>query len=118
MYAIITLKSFSQNKALNFICYKKEEMALIEEYYDEILNIQYIYINSYLAYKNWKTNYIKLNIPKNGKMLLTVAASKYILYNINNEKYNSEKEYKKLIKELKRVNKELKIIIEKTKFFS
>ena len=37
-----------------FICYKKEEMELIESYYDPILNIYYWYFNCYLAYLNWK----------------------------------------------------------------
>jgi len=34
-----------------FICYKQKKMQLLEEYYDEILDVHCWYINCYLAYK-------------------------------------------------------------------
>ena len=49
-------KSKEENVEVYFICYKKEEMDLVESYYDEVLDIHYWYFNAYLAYKYWKNN--------------------------------------------------------------
>ena len=36
-------KSSSENVEVYFICYKKEEMELVDTYYDPVLNIHYWY---------------------------------------------------------------------------
>ena len=102
-----------ENIEIFFICYKKEEMGLIETYYDEVLNINCWYFNCFLAYKYWKKRFKLLNYNKIYKMLLIVAASKYILYMIENKEYKSEKEYKNYIKELNRIQPKLKLIVKK-----
>ena len=104
-------KEVAENVEVYFICYKKEEMELIETYYDEVLDIHCWYFNCYLAYKYWKNRIIKFKFNKIYRMLLTVAASKYIFYIIENKKYKNEKEYKKYLKELKKLQPKLKSII-------
>ena len=45
-------KEKTENVEVYFICYKKEEMELVETYYDEILNVHNWYFNAYLAYNH------------------------------------------------------------------
>jgi len=92
-----------------FICYKQKKMQLLEEYYDEILDVHCWYINCYLAYKYWKYKYINFN--KIEGILITIATSKYLIYIIENKKYKNEKEYNMYLKELKKIKTKLKSII-------
>ncbi len=104
-------KNKTENVEVYFICYKKEKMELVETYYDEILDTHNWYINAYLAYKYWKKNFKNLEIGELSKNLLIVASSKYILYLIENKKYKSEYEHKKLLNELKKIDHYLNLII-------
>lgn len=104
-------KEECENVEIYFICYKKEKMNIVETYYDEILNKHCWYFNAYLAYKYWRRNFKKIEIDEMGKKFLTVAASKYILYKLENKEYASEKEHKKLLKELQKINPKLEEII-------
>lgn len=104
-------KEKTENVEVYFICYKKEKMNLVESYYDEILNIHCWYFNAYLAYKYWKKGFRKLEIGYLGKLLLTVAASKYLLYKIDNKDYKNEKDLNKILKELKIIEPILQEII-------
>lgn len=104
-------KSKEENVEVYFICYKKEEMELVESYYDEVLEIHYWYFNAYLAYKLWLKKFRGFSIGKMSKQLLIVAASRYLLYKIENEEYESEKEKNKYLKDLAKVQKELDRII-------
>ncbi len=103
-------KSNTENVEVYFICYKQEEMNLVESYYDELLDIHYWYFNAYLAYKSWKIKFKDLEIGEIGKMFLTVAASRYLIYQIEEEKFSNDKEYKKIMKDLKKINIELEKI--------
>lgn len=103
-------KDKTENVEVYFICYKKEGMNLVESYYDEVLNIHNWYFNSYLAYQHWKKGFRTLHIKGVSKMLLVVAASRYLIYAIENQEYKNEKEYQKLIKDLAKIQKELKKI--------
>ena len=102
-------KSKEENVEIYFICYKKEEMELVESYYDEVLDIHYWYFNAYLAYKYWLKKFRGLNVGKLSKQLLVVAASRYLLYQIENEENKSQK--KKYMKDLAKIQKQLDIII-------
>lgn len=105
-------KSKEENVEIYFICYKKEEMNLVESYYDEVLDVHYWYFNAYLAYKYWLSKFKGLRkIDKISQQLLVVAASRYIIYQIENEEYKNEKEHQKLLKDLEKIQKKLKIII-------
>ena len=101
----------TENVEVYFICYKKEEMSLVETYYDEILDIHYWYFNAQLAYLHWKNNFKNMPLGELTKMLLTVAASRYVLYVIENKIYKSKKEYKKLIKDLSKIDPIIKNFI-------
>jgi len=109
-------KEKTENVEVYFICYKKEEMELVETYYDEILNVHNWYFNAYLAYKHWKNNFKDLEIGEISKMLIIVAASRYILYCIDEKEYKNKKEYNRLIKELDLIQPYLKEIIDSEKF--
>ena len=104
-------KSKSENVDVYFICYKKEEMELVESYYDEVLDIHYWYFNAYLAYKAWLKKFKGMELGELSKQLLVVAASRYLIYKIENEEYKSEKEKKKILRDLEKIEKELDIII-------
>ena len=52
------------------------------------------------------------------KQLLIVAASRYLIYKIENEEVKTEKEQQKLIKDLNKINKELEIIINDEKILT
>lgn len=108
-------KEKSENIEVYFICYKKEEMNLIESYYDEVIDIHYWYFNAYLAYKHWKINFKKIKLGELGKMLLIVAASRYIIYVLENKEYKNKKEYKELIKDLQKIKPKLEKIINENK---
>lgn len=103
----------SENVEVYFICYKKEEMDLVESYYDEVLDIHYWYFNAYLAYQYWKMGFRGITLGEMEKNLLIVATSKYILYKLENSEYQDEKERKKLLRELAKIEPKLKKIIQK-----
>ncbi len=103
-------KSETENIEVYFICYKKEEMELVETYYDDILDIHCWYFNAYLAYKYWKKKFKGLKIQETSKKLLIVAASKYLIYRIENEEYETEQERKRLLKDLEKIQPELQKI--------
>ena len=105
-------KSKEENVEVYFICYKKEEMDLVESYYDEVLDIHYWYFNAYLAYQSWLKKFKDLKkIGELSKQLLIVAASRYLIYKIENDEFENEKEKKKVLKDLEKINKQLEIII-------
>ena len=100
-----------ENVEVYFICYKKEDMDLVESYYDEVLDIHYWYFNAYLAYKLWKKKFKGLEVQELSKQLLVVAASRYLIYVIENEEFKTPKEYNKIVRDLDKIQKELTIII-------
>lgn len=104
-------KEKTENVEVYFICYKKDEMDLVETYYDEVLNVHYWYFNAYLAYELWKQKFKEMELGELSKTLLIVAASRYIIYKIENEDYNDNKEYKRLIRDMKKVQPQLDKII-------
>ena len=104
-------RSKEENVEVYFICYKKEEMELVESYYDEILDTHYWYFNAYLAYKYWLKKFKDLETGELSKQLLTVAASRYLLYCLENEKYKRQKKKKKMVKDLEKIDQELELII-------
>ena len=104
-------KSKEENVEVYFICYKKEEMDLVESYYDEVLDIHYWYFNAYLAYKLWKKKFKGLEAGELSKQLLVVAASRYLIYLIENKEFKNAKEYNKIVRDLEKIQKELEIII-------
>ena len=101
------------NVEVYFICYKKKEMGLVESYYDEILNIHYWYFNAYLAYKCWKKKFRGLKMGRIGKMLLTVAASRYLLYMLENGEELNNKERSLIVNDLKKIEPILQKIVNK-----
>lgn len=109
-------KSETENIEIYFICYKKKEMELIETYYDPVLDIHSWYFNAYLAYKHWQKGFKKLKMGDIAKKLLTIAASKYIIYSLEKENYHTRKEYEQLLKDSKIIEPELKEIIDETNF--
>ena len=102
----------SENVEVYFICYKKEEMGLVDTYYDEVLDVHYWYFNAYLAYKYWKKNFRNLEAKEDVKALLTIASSRYIMYALDVKDYKTEKEHKRLVKDLKKIEVSLKEIID------
>jgi len=103
-------KEKTENIEIYFICYKKEETNLIETYYDEILDINYWYFNAYLAYNYWKNKFKGLKVKKLVKTILIEAASKYILYELEN---NPNCDYETLHHDLNKINNYLKNILKK-----
>jgi len=108
-------KEKTENVEVYFICYKKEEVDLVETYYDEVLDIHYWYFNAYLAYLAWKEKFKKLEIGELSKILLTVAASRYLIYQVENKKYESKKEYKQILREIDKIEPQIKQIMEENK---
>ncbi len=106
-------KSKEENVEVYFICYKKEEMELVESYYDEVLDIHYWYFNAYLAYKYWLRNFKDLEAGELTKELLVVAASRYLIYKMENDEFENKKEKKAIMKDLRKIEKELAYIINK-----
>ncbi len=104
-------KSSTENVEVYFICYKKEEMELVDTYYDEVLDVHYWYFNAYLAYKYWKNKFKGLELGDIAKMLLIVAASRYIIYALDEKEYKNDKEYKRLLKDLHKIEPILEKII-------
>lgn len=104
-------KNKVENVEVYFICYKKEEMDLVETYYDEVLDIHCWYFNAYLAYKYWKRKYKNLEIGEMSKNMLTVAASRYLIYCIENKVYKNEKEHQRILKDMKKIELSLQKII-------
>ena len=104
-------KSKEENVEIYFICYKKEEMELVESYYDEVLDIHYWYFNAYLAYKHWLKNFKDLRVGELTKELLIVAASRYLIYKMENNEFKNNREKKKITQDLKKIQKELDYII-------
>ena len=105
-------KSKEENVEIYFICYKKEEMDLVESYYDEILDIHYWYFNAYKAYKLWQKKFKGLKAQELTKQLFIVAASRYLLYVLEEKKYKNLKEKQKILEDLAKINEELQIIID------
>ncbi len=101
----------SENVEVYFICYKKEEMELVDTYYDPVLNVHSWYFNAYLAYKHWKNNFKGLQLGEIAKMLLIVAASRYIIYLLEGKDYKNEKEHKRLLKELHKIEPKLQKVV-------
>ena len=105
-------KSKEENVEIYFICYKKEEMELVESYYDEVLDSHCWYFNAYLAYQSWQKKFKDLKkVGELSKQLLIVAASRYLIYKIENDEFEDEKEKKKVMKDLEKINQQLEIII-------
>ena len=110
-------KNVTENIEVYFICQRREDMNLIETYYDEELDIHYWYFNSYLAYKSWKNKFKDLKPSKMLKNILTIAASRYLLYRIETSDYKTKKEETKLQKELEKISPDLERIIKELDFF-
>ncbi len=106
----------TENVEVYFICYKKEEMSLVETYYDEILDIHYWYFNAYLAYKEWKKRFIGLHFSKLTKDILTIAASRYLMYLLENQDFKNEKEHERILKDLNIMKSKLEKIIKNNDF--
>lgn len=104
-------KNETENIEVYFICTKKGEEELVSTYYDPITNTHSWYFNTYLAYQYWKNNYDEKEIGELSKNLLTTAASKYIIYTIENEEYKNNEEYQELLNDLEKVNAEIENII-------
>lgn len=109
-------KSETENIEIYFICDKRGDMKLVENYYDEILDVHCWYFNAYLAYKKWQENFKDLEMGDIAKMLLTVAASKYILYKLENNLYKNASEKRQLKKDLQKIEPSLKKIAKETDF--
>ena len=103
-------KNEFENVEVYFIC-DEREMNLIDVYYDEINDIHNWYINAHLAYKHWQTNFKNMPIGDLTKSLLTVAASRYLLYIIENDLAKTKKEYKKCLQDLNKIETNLNTII-------
>ena len=88
-----------------FICNNTEGESIIETFYDNQKNIHYWYINANLAYQMYQNNFKSLKLSKITKSLLIIAASRYLIYLLNNKKYHNRQEYNKIVDELKKVNK-------------
>ena len=91
------------NVAVYFICYKKGEMELVETYYDPITKTDNWYFNAYMAYKLWKAHFKNTDFSKLFKKLLTLGASRYIIYMLENHKYQNKSEYHKYMRDLKKI---------------
>lgn len=104
-------KSETEKVEVYFICYKKDEMSLVETYYDEILDIHCWYFNAYLAYNYWKSNFKGLELKEASKNLLVVAASRYLIYCFDNNEFKTKKEKKDTLRDLKKIQVELKKIM-------
>lgn len=108
------MKKETDNVEIYFICDRKEKLSLIESYYDEDLNIHYWYFNAYLAYEAWKNDFKGID-GELAVMLLTVAASRYLIYRIDNKDYETKEELKQIKKDLKKINPKLDKIIKENK---
>ena len=108
-------KEKNGNIEIYFICYKGEEMDLIENYYDEILDIHEWYLNSFLAYKYWKNKFKNITLDDIAKMFLTIGASRYISYKIENNEYKNINEKNRLVKDLKSIKAKLKLVLNENK---
>lgn len=109
-------KEKEENVEVYFICYKKEDMDLVESYYDEVLDVHSWYFNAYLAYKYWKNDFKDLEVGEIGKMLLIVAASRYLLYVLDEKEYKNEEEREEFMKDLDAIEPMIKKIIDSEKF--
>lgn len=104
-------KNEYENVEIYFLCDKREDMELIETYYDPVLDVHNWYFNCYLCYIYWQDDYKDLTLGPITKYLLTTAASKYIMYILEEKKYQTKKEYRKFRKDLSSIDKELKSVI-------
>ncbi len=100
-----------ENVEIYFLCDRKD-MDLVDVYYDRDLNIHYWYFNAHLAYLHWKNGFKNMPLGELTKMLLTVAASRYVLYQIENELYKNKREYKVLVKDLTKLEPLIKDFIQ------
>lgn len=83
------------NTEIYFICYNKR-MPLIRFDYDEILDINIIFINAYLSYKYWKNKFKRKAFNKKIRPLLSIGAYCYTNYILKNQEYKNKKEKYKL----------------------
>lgn len=109
-------KKETDNVELYFICDRKEKMDLVESYYDKRKNTHYWYFNAYLAYEAWKDNFKDIK-GELAKMLLTVAASRYLIYKLEEDDYETEEELQQIKKDMKKINPKLENIINENKIF-
>ncbi len=109
-------KEETENIEIYFICDKRGGMDLVETYYDEVLDVHCWYFNSYLAYKKWQQDFKGLEIGDLARKLLIVAASKYILYKLENNNYKNVLEEKRLKKDLEKINPSLEEIAKEVDF--
>lgn len=108
------MKEETDNVEIYFICDRKEDLDLIESYYNEDSNTHYWYFNAYLAYEAWKDNFKGID-GELAQMLLTVAASRYLIYRIDNKDYETKEELKQIKREMKKINPKLDKIIKENK---
>lgn len=108
------MKEGTDNVEIYFICDRKEDLDLIESYYDKETNTHYWYFNAYLAYKEWKNNFKEIK-GELAKMLLTVAVSRYLIYRLENKDYETKEELRELKKEMKKINPRLDKILKENK---
>lgn len=104
----------TDNVEIYFICDKKEEMDLVESEYNQELNTHYWYFNAYLAYIEWKNGFKGVE-GELAKTLLTVAASKYLIYKVEKKEYRTKEEFKQIKKDLRIINPKLKQILKENK---
>ncbi|MCI8670864.1 MAG: hypothetical protein HFI36_02360 [Bacilli bacterium] len=104
-------KEDTENVEVYFICNKKHKMELIETYYDEVLDIHSWYFNTYLAYQYWKQDFKTLELGDISRMLLTVAASRYIIYSLETKEYKNKKEHQRLLSDLSTIEPQIENII-------
>lgn len=107
----------TDNVEIYFICDRKEEMDLVESHYDEESNTHHWYFNAYLAYTEWKNDFKGIDGDMT-KVLLTVAASRYLIYCIDNNKYETKEEFKQIKRELRKINPKLKKVVKENKVLS
>ncbi len=103
-------KNEFENIEIYFIC-EEEGEELVNVEYNNKKDIHYWYFNSYLCYLKWKTNFKGLKIKELTKNLLTIGASRYLIFKIENAEYQNLTEYQILLKDLKKIQPQLKKII-------
>ncbi len=98
--------------------YKKRGKELIKTKYNPKTNIHYWYFNTKLCYLSWKDDFKDLNLKPLAKNLITIAASNYILYKLENKDYKNSQEkdilYNDILKiepEITKIMKENEIIL-------
>ena len=111
-------KNEFENVEVYFICDERKDMGMVDVYYDEINDIHNWYINAHLAYLHWKTGFKNMPIGDLTKGLLTVAASRYLLYVIENDLAKNKKEHKQYVMDLNKIEEGLSHIIQENEILS